>query len=94
MLVDIERQQKDDAMHIEEKIAMRNLTESRRWFNAAGRLRAELPDAERARRVAEYARQVEECGRIVAWLPPSEPRTPAYRSRFADGDAMRPRRMR
>ena len=76
-------------MHIEEKIAMRNLTESRRWLNDAGQLRPELPDAERARRVAEYTRQIEAHGCIVAWLPPSEPRRPAYRSRFADGDALR-----
>ena len=78
-------------MHIEEKIAMRNLAESRRWLNAAAQLRPELPDAERTRRVAEYARQIEAYGCITTWLPRSEPRRPAYRSRFADGDAMRPR---
>ena len=76
-------------MHIEERIAAKNLTESRRWLNAAAQLRPELPDAERARRVAEYARQIAAHGRIVAWLPPSEPKTPVYRSRFADGDALR-----
>jgi len=76
-------------MHIEEKIAAKNLTESRRWLNAAAQLRPELPDAERVRRVEAYTRQIEAHGCIVAWLPPSEPRRPAYRSRFADGDVLR-----
>lgn len=76
-------------MHIEQRIADRDLTQARRWLNAAGQLRSDLPDAERDRRVAEYARQIEAHGSIVAWLPPSEPRTPAYRSRFADGDTLR-----
>ena len=81
-------------MHIEEKIAVANLTESRRWLNAAAQLRTDLPDAERARRVAAYARQIDAYGCITTWLPPSEPRDPAYRSRFADGDAVRPRHTR
>jgi len=60
-------------MHVEEIIAMRTLTEARRWLNGHGLLRFELTDAERARRVAEYARQVAEHGRITAWLPPPGP---------------------
>ena len=81
-------------MHIEEQIAVRNLTESRRWLWANGHFRHELPIAERARRVAEYVRQVERYGKIVAYLPPAaEPRTPGYRSRFDQhGDVLRPRR--
>ena len=35
----------------------------------------ELPDPERDRRVAVYARQVERHGRIVNWLPPSAVRS-------------------
>jgi len=78
-------------MHAHEKIEVQNLTEALRRLNAATTLRPELPIAERAKRVAEYARQVATYGEIVAYLPPAQPRTPAYRSRFADGDALRPR---
>ncbi len=35
--------------------------------------RFDMTDAERERRVAEYARQVAEHGRITAWLPPPGP---------------------
>jgi hypothetical protein len=85
-------QHEEQRMHAHEKIEVRNLTETRRRIDANRMLRPELPIAERTRRVAEYARQIEAYGEIVAWLPPAEPRTPAYRSRFADGDALRPRR--
>lgn len=76
-------------MHIEEKVAVANLTNMRRQLK--DQLRPELPEAERARRVAEYARQIAAYGHIVAWLPPAEARTCGYRSRFAGGDALRPR---
>ena len=80
-------------MHPHEKIELRNLTHARRWLWHHGHFRHELTIDERARRVAEYARQVAIYGEIVRWLPPAEPRTPAYRSRFtAHGDALRPRR--
>ena len=88
-------------MHPHEKREVRNLTHARRWLWANGHFRHELPIAERARRVAEYARQVERYGKIVAYLPPpppsppsrTEPGTPVYRSRFDQhGDALRPRR--
>lgn len=75
-------------MHIEEKRDVRNLTESRRWLNGNGLERFELTAAERERRVEVYARQFEVFGRIVTWLPPSEPRKPSYRSRFVDGDIL------
>jgi hypothetical protein len=53
----------------------------------------ELPDPERERRVAIYARQVATSGRITAWLPPSDVREAylASRSRFVGGDALRRR---
>jgi len=79
-------------MHAEEKITMRVLADARRCIDADHRQANELADPERGRRVAEYARQVEQCGHIVAWLAPSQPRTPSCRSRFADGDVLRPRR--
>jgi len=48
-------------------------------------------EAERARRVEVYARQIAESGRIRNWLP----RVEAYRGhrhgRFAFGDVLRPR---
>ena len=79
-------------MHAHEKIEVRNLTECRRWLWHNGQFRYELSVEERARRVAEYARQVEEYGEIVAYLPPVEPRTPRHRSRFdMHGDVLRPR---
>lgn len=78
-------------MHAHEKIEIQNLTRCRRWLWHNGHMRPELTIAERARRVAAYARQVERYGEIVAYLPIAEPRTPAYRSRFARyGDALRP----
>ncbi len=79
-------------MHAEQKIEMRILTEARRAIDAHHRTEAELPDPERQRRVAIYAAQVEASGRITAWLPPAQPRTPSYRSRFASGDILRPSR--
>jgi len=80
-------------MHAHEKIEVRNLTEARRRMNAVTTLRPELTIQQRARRVAEYARQVEVYGEIIAYLPPVQPPTPVYRSRFAlHGDALRPRR--
>ncbi|MEX0654658.1 MAG: hypothetical protein WD534_12645 [Phycisphaeraceae bacterium] len=79
-------------MHAHEKIEVQNLTESRRWLWSNGHFRYELSVEERARRVAEYARQVATYGEIVAYLPPTEPKPPVYRSRFVDGDALRPRR--
>lgn len=78
-------------MHVEEKTAMRILADARRCIDADHRQANELPDPQREHRVAEYARQVDQCGRITAWLPPAEPRT-SYRSRFAYGDVLRPRR--
>jgi hypothetical protein len=79
-------------MHAHEKIEVQNLTEARRRLTEISTLRPELTIEERARRVAEYARQIEVYGEIVAYLPPVEPRTPRYRSRFAmHGDALRPR---
>jgi len=79
-------------MHAHEKIEVRNLTEARRRLNAVRELRPELTIEQRARRVAEYARQVEAYGQIVAYLPPVQPPAPVYRSRFAlHGDALRPR---
>jgi hypothetical protein len=75
--------------HTEEKRDLQNLTEARRWLNGNGLERFELPDPERERRVEVYARQFEVFGRIVTWLPPSEPCKPSYRSRFVDGDILR-----
>jgi len=82
---------KERDMHAEQKIEMRILTVARAAIDANHRAEAELPDPERQRRVAIYAAQVEAAGHITAWLPPSEPRT-TYRSRFACGDVLRPRR--
>ena len=79
-------------MHIEQMYEMRILTLARKAIDANHRGEAELPDPERERRVCEYTRQVEACGRITAWLPPAEPRT-TYRSRFVNGDVLRPHRM-
>lgn len=56
-------------MHVEEVVAMRTLAAARRWLNGHGMKRFDMTDAERERRVAEYARQVAEHGRITAWLP-------------------------
>jgi hypothetical protein len=92
VLVNIEKEnamRNESTYHQDEKETMRNLAESRRWLNFNGLRQFELPDPERERRVEEYARQVAEHGAIVQWLPASEPRDPAYRSRFADGDALR-----
>ena len=70
---------------------MDDLARARTWLNASGQLRSDLTDAERTRRVAVYAAQVAEHGRIVEFLPPAAgvAKSPAYRSRFADGDALR-----
>ena len=77
-------------MRANEKKELQRLTATRRRINATSELRPELSIEERARRVAEYARQVAEYGEIIEYLPPTEPRTPAYRSRFAKyGDALR-----
>jgi len=78
-------------MHVEEKIAMRTLAEARAAIHANHRQKTELTNLERERRVREYARQVEACGCIFAWLPPAEPR-PRYCSRFRNGDILRPHR--
>jgi hypothetical protein len=79
-------------MHAHEKIEVQNLTRCRRWLWHNGHMRPELTIAERARRVIEYARQVEVYGEIVTYLPIAEPRKPVRRSRFAMyGDALRPR---
>ena len=61
-------------MHVEEKIAMRTLTEARRWLNANGLRRFELAAAERAHRVEIYRRQVEREGRITEFLPSPDTR--------------------
>lgn len=61
-------------MHIEEKITMRILADARRWLNAHQLRRFELTDAERARRVEAYRRQVEHDGQITAYLPPPDER--------------------
>ena len=80
-------------MHMEQKTEMRNLAQARARIDANRGQANELPDPERDRRVAIYAAQVERCGYITKWMPPSEPRTAAHRrSRFADGDILRPKR--
>jgi len=82
---------KERDMHAEQRTEMRILTLARAAIDANHAVANELPDPERERRVGEYARQVEECGRITAWLPPAEPRARRY-SRFDLGDALRPHR--
>lgn len=77
-------------MNAHDRDEVLNLTRCRRWLWHNGQFRHELPIEERARRVAEYARQVATHGEIVAYLPPAQPRNPAYRSRFANGDVLRP----
>jgi len=79
-------------MHAHEKVEARNLSRSRRWLWHNGHFRHELAIEERARRVDEYARQVATHGKIVAYLPPTQPKAREPRSRFADGDILRPRR--
>ena len=74
-------------MQMEQKMEMRILTEARAAIDADHRLKNELPDPERDRRVEAYTRQVEQCGHITAWLPPAEPRSPR-RSRFVYGDVL------
>ena len=61
-------------MHIEDMIAMRTLAQARRWLNANRLRRFDLTDAERARRVEIYRRQVEEHGHITSFLPPPDER--------------------
>jgi len=77
-------------MDAEQKIADKNLTLARSAINANHRQESDLLEPERQRRVALYAAQVEAAGRIIAWLPPSQPRDPR-RSRFANGDILRAR---
>ena len=50
------------------------LAAARRWLNSHGLRRFELADAERARRVEIYRRQVEEHGRITEFLPSPDQR--------------------
>jgi len=81
-------------MHVEERISMTILAKARAAIGESRGKPNELPDPERERRVAIYARQVERHGRIINWLPPSDVRD-AYlssRSRFADGDVLGVRR--
>jgi len=87
-IVDTRPRTKENRMNSEQKMMDANLTEARRWLNANGLFRFELTVAERARRVAEYARQVATTGRITAWLPPAQPRVHRPRSRWADGDEL------
>jgi hypothetical protein len=84
--VDIEND-KEKAMHIEEKNDMRALAEARRGL---GLETAEAfgDPAERARRVEFYARQVEQTGRIDEWLPRTEPHRGQRHGRFSFGDVM------
>jgi len=56
----------------QQRLDDRNLTLARRGVNAD--LAPDLHVAERAVRVAAYARQVETSGRIVQWLPPASSR--------------------
>lgn len=77
-------------MHIEEKNDMRILAAARRGLD----LRTDEAygdEAERARRVDVYARQVAESGRIRKWLPRLEPHRGHRHGRFAFGDVLRPR---
>ena len=77
-------------MHAHERAEAKNLSQSRKWLWSNGHMRYELSIEERARRVAEYARQVATYGKIVAYLPPAEPKERDPRSRWADGDVLRP----
>ena len=75
-------------MHMEQKMADRNLTEARRWLNRHGLLRFNLGDEERARRAQIYRQQLAETGRIE-YLPPAperERRRPT--TRWVHGDAL------
>ena len=76
-------------MHAEEKKNMAILAAARAAINENHRHANELPDPERERRVAIYAAQVAQHGRIY-WLPASPVRDghAARRTRFADGDAL------
>jgi len=77
-------------MHENQKAEMRTLAAARAAIGENRGHANELPAPERDRRVAVYAQQVEQHGRIVAWLPSSTVRD-AYlcrRTRFADGDAL------
>ncbi|HUX17371.1 MAG TPA: hypothetical protein VMW52_12920 [Phycisphaerae bacterium] len=53
----------------ERRAEERNLTLARRRLN--GTLAPDLDIVERARRVEAYAQQVQQAGRITAWLPPA-----------------------
>jgi len=71
-----------------DKLDLAVLAAARRWLNSHGLRRFELADAERARRVEVYRKQLEETGRIE-YLPPApeaERRRPVCR--FAAGDAL------
>ncbi|HUU84683.1 MAG TPA: hypothetical protein VM243_14380 [Phycisphaerae bacterium] len=64
------------------------LAAARRWLNGHGLRRFELADAERARRVEIYRKQLEEAGRIE-YLPPAPERVRRRpTTRFAYGDAL------
>jgi len=83
-------QMKEKNVREDEKISMKILAAARAAIGESRGHANELPDPERDRRVAVYAQQVEQHGRIVAWLPSSTVRK-AYlcrRTRFADGDAL------
>lgn len=75
-------------MHIEEKIAMRNLAEARWWLNGHGLRRFDLDEQERARRVGIYRKQLEEAGRIEYLLPEPQRERRRAATRFAHGDAL------
>jgi hypothetical protein len=77
-------------MHIEEKIAMRNLADARQWLNANGmKEHSAFTPEEAERRVAFYAAQVAAEGQITRWLAAAPPKpTTRYRTRFAFGDAL------
>lgn len=77
-------------MHAHEQVEARNLSQSRKWLWSNGHMRYELSIEERAQRVAEYARQVATYGKIVEYLPPAEPKERDPRSRWAEGDVLRP----
>jgi len=89
----VERQKhenKEQTVHIEERKNMAVLAAARAAIGESRGHANELPDPERERRVAVYARQVEQHGRIVAWQPASPVRDEymCRRTRFDDGDAL------
>jgi len=76
-------------MHANQKAEMAILAAARAAIGENHRHANELPDPERERRVAIYAAQVAQHGRIY-WLPASAVRDGhmTRRSRFAEGDAL------